>query len=160
MCSRLFLECFFSFFRDSTALSASKAWILGTVRMLMLKSAVLSLKNQKSAVLSLKNQKILARRRFVCPRLFLECFFRFFRDSTALSASKAWIFGTEQHFLHDAHVPKKPKKCCTVPKTKNSLPEGGLCAQDCFWNGFLGFFRDSTAFSASKAWILGTVQHF
>ena len=40
------------------------------------------------------------------------------------------------------------------------LPEGGLCAQDCFWNGFLGFFRDSAALSASKAWILGTVQHF
>ena len=40
----------------------------------------------------------------------------FFRDSTALSASKAWILGTVQHFLHaDA------QKCCTVPK-KPKIP--------------------------------------
>ena len=97
----------------------------------------------------------------MCSRMFLECFLGFL-GTVQLSASKAWILGTVQHFLHaDAQNAvlslKNQKKCCTVPKKPKIPCQKGLCAQDCFWNGFLGFFRDSTALSASKAWILGTV---
>ena len=79
-------------------------------------------------------------------------FFRFFRDSTALSASGIGFLGTVQHFQH-----LRPSKCRTVPKKPIPEAESAVLSLKNLKNQF---WRPIQVDPHEKIGFLGTVQHF